>query len=136
MAYAPGKLDERKRRLDRAPGRSGRPLPNPFAFALTREDGAAFRAMVYERNTTINALCKQLALDELNRFSQIKSRFDAENTPDVVVALAGHGLQRERKSTTPPTLPPSPTPMREKDAPNRREAAKPSAGRDNPAHLR
>jgi hypothetical protein len=135
MAYAPGKLDERKRRLDRAPGRSGRPLPNPFAFALTREDGAAFRAMVYERNTTINALCKQLALDELNRFSQIKSRFDAENTPDVVVALAGHGLQRERTNTAIST-PPSPPRLREVDAPHRQQASQHHIGRDYPADLR
>jgi hypothetical protein len=123
-------IDVRKRRLDRAPGRSGRPQPNPLVMCLPRDQDAAFRAMVRRRGTTINALLKELARAELEKYSAINSR---PNPADAVMA-AGLSLRKEPVERGADGLPLAR--LREGDADQRRRNRPPPMGHDRPDNLR
>jgi hypothetical protein len=132
-------MDVRKRRLDRAPGRSGRPQARPLVARLPRQEDDEFRAMVRERSTTVNTLIQALARAELNKYREVYSRRSQESIPDAASPFAGHGLQRDREkaqgdSLLPPSL--SATRFRDADTAKRREEAGPAVGRDSPADLR
>ena len=123
-------IDVRKRRLDRAPGRSGRPQPNPLVMCLPRDEDAAFRAMVRRRGTTINALLKELARAELEKYAAINSRL---NPADAMMA-AGVSLRKEPVERGADGLPLAR--LRERDVDARRAQRGPPPGRDLPGHER
>jgi hypothetical protein len=122
-------IDVRKRRLDRAPGRSGRPQPNPLVMCLPRDEDAAFRAMVRRRGTTINALLKELARAELEKYSAINSR---PNPADAMMAagpLRKEPVERGADGFPLPRL-------RERDVDARKAARGLPPGRDLPSNAR
>jgi hypothetical protein len=95
--------------------------------------------MARDRDMSIHAALKALAIDGLNKYLQEKSRSSPENIPGPDFLVTGHGLQRDREkaqrdSLLPPSL--SATRFREADVAKRREEAGQAAGRDSPADLR
>lgn len=120
-----------KRRLGRAPGRSGKPL-RPMTTRLPEDEDRKLRAIVKARGITVFRFLQEAARAAMAGIEIEPPEHSRENYD----ALAGAGLISPRRD--PPTSPAgAPLPrLRERDAGERRLAAGPPAGRDRPTTLR
>jgi len=71
--------DPRKVRHGRAPGRSGRPLPNPLTCMLSHSETREFKAMVKRRGLNVNRVLAALARAELKTWEMAETRIEIDS---------------------------------------------------------
>jgi hypothetical protein len=128
------RIDPRKRRLGRRPGRAGRPQ-KPLTTHLSSEDLARLRAIVRARHTSVYRFLKDALLAAMAGINPDEySRHDMREISDAAdFHQTGHGLQRDQTSHQGGTPLPR---LRERDLHDRLANRPPPPGHDSPTTVR